>query len=166
MYTKYRAKDINTGEWTYGALYWVNSDYDPILLYKNTEYIVDKNTLGMCINYTDDFGNDIYTGDIVRFDTHGEYLVWFCNEIQCLEAVRVDHNTYYNKPSNTTNVTDWDYHNYEDHTTYTDFCLMLKDPYGDFEGKIKVIGNIFDNPELVVIKKDKCHNCVAGMSLE
>ena len=32
--------------------------------------------------------------------------------------------------------------------TYSDFCCMLQDPYGDFK-EIKVVGNIVDNPELL-----------------
>ena len=31
---------------------------------------------------------------------------------------------------------------------YETFCAMMQDPWGDFSD-IKVIGNIFDNPELM-----------------
>lgn len=31
---------------------------------------------------------------------------------------------------------------------YETFCAMMQDPWGDFSD-IKVIGNIFDNPELI-----------------
>ena len=32
--------------------------------------------------------------------------------------------------------------------SYSTFCLMMQDPWGDFK-EIKVTGNIIDNPELV-----------------
>lgn len=148
MYTKYRAKDIHTGEWLCGE-FSDRRDYVKIWAGPYSKE-VDKNTLGMCINYQDDFGNDIYTGDIVQISTFATFLVWFCNESQCLEAVRLDDGEVYcNKPSNSSGIVDCDFHNMQRIVEYVEFCLMLQDPYGDFTGKIKVIGNIFDNPELV-----------------
>lgn len=154
MYTKYRAKNINTGDWVYGSLNWINEFFTPTIIpvQVHNEQIVDKNTLGMCINYQDDFDNDIYTGDIVQFDDFETYLVWFCNEMQCLEAVCLnDGELYCNKPRDNASIVECDYHNMQRIVEYAEFCLMLQDPYGDFTGKIKVIGNIFDNPELVKI---------------
>ena len=148
MYTKYRAKDIHTVEWLCGG-FSDDHEYPEIWVGQYSKF-VNKNTLGMCINYQDDFGNNIYTGDIVQISTFATFLVWFCNELQCLEAVRLDvGEVYCNKPSNSSGIVDCDFHNAQRSVEYAEFCLMLQDPYGDFTGQIKVIGNIFDNPELV-----------------
>lgn len=150
MYTNYRAKDMHTGEWLFGGF----SGCDDYVIIRVGQHgkVVDKNTLGMCINYQDDFGNDIYTGDIVKFDDFDTYLVWFCNEMQCLEAVCLSSGEVYcNKPRDNAGIVECDYHNMQRSMEYAEFCLMLQDPYGDCTGKIKVIGNIFDNPELIKI---------------
>ena len=105
----------------------------------------------MCINYSDSFGTEIYTGDVVNFNDFSIELVWFCNELQCLETINLKRPFYVNAPKYE-DFLNWDFHNYDDNGPYAEFCLMLQDPYGDFVDKIKVIGNVFDNPELIGIK--------------
>lgn len=150
MYTKYRVKDIHTGEWLYGN--FENCASYSLIYDGQHSKAVDKNTLGMCINYQDDFGNDIYTGDVVQFGDFVTFLVWFCNELRCLEAVPISNGELYcNKPRDNAGIIECDYHNMQRSVEYAEFCLMLQDPYGDFVNKIKVIGNVFDNPELIKI---------------
>ena len=140
MYNKFRAKSKNTGRWVYGSLY--HSDYADLILSGNTETVVDPDTVCVCINFKDSTRTDIYSGDIIQFVNHDElYLVWFCSEVPGLEAVRLCSGAYFNG---------YDYHNDEHKIDFSEFGLMLQDPYGDFgTSGIHVVGNCFDNPELL-----------------
>lgn len=142
MYTKFKGKDKSTGEWQYGSLFTIedtNSGHD---IHTINGHIVDSDTVEICINYQDSDGNDIYSGDIVDFGGHNvRFLIWFCKEMQCLTDVRICKGGYFNGT---------DYYDDCVRSDFAEFCLMLQDPYGDFQYKgIHVIGNVHDNPELL-----------------
>ena len=123
-------------------------------------YRVRPETVGQSINYRDHAGTEIFTGDVVQFGDQHKYLVWFCNEMQCLEAICLDNledvyeiraiAQYIETEPTVSNK--YDYHNYENSTGcishWENFCEMLQDPCGTFDN-IYVIGNIFDNPKFV-----------------
>lgn len=140
MYNKFRAKSKNTGKWVYGSLY--HSEHSDLILNKNTEILVDSNTVCVCIDFKDSSRTNIYSGDIIQFADHQElYLVWFCNEVPGLEAVRLCDGAYFNG---------YDYHNDKYRIDFSEFGVMLQDPWGDFETfGIHIVGNCFDNPELL-----------------
>ena len=150
-----KAKDIETNTWVQG--YYV-SKVDPLygfpyhyLLYQGR----DKNgipdsfitwnkiypdTLSRNIGHNANHGTPIFENDIVGFklaDESHKYLVWWNTESNMMTAV----------PLNEIAFNGYDYYNHLN-MHYEEFCLMLMDPYGDYSD-IKVIGNIFDNPELM-----------------
>ena len=146
---KYKAKRLDNNEWVEGY-YWQNwcgnhfirttIEHGRIMI---KDYEIDPETICEFTDKTDSNNTKICQGDIVLFwignkIIHKE-LVWYCNELQCMTAV----------PLEGIQTNGWDYYNPKfPNYSYETFCLMLQDPWGDYS-KIEVIGNIFDNPELL-----------------
>ena len=165
MYCKYRGKLIETDTWVEGLPYEnsFKTGVTEIISKQNgikTVYRVRPETVGQSINYRDHAGTEIFTGDVVQFGDQHKYLVWFCNEMQCLEAICLDDLENVSEiraiaqyiETEPTVSNKYDYHNYENSTGcishWEKFCEMLQDPCGTFDN-ICVIGNIFDNPEFI-----------------
>lgn len=143
-----RGKD-QQGDWCIGYLTPVG---DGTFVIKNTsgEYLVDKNTLCRSTGFKTYIASKklfridtIFEKDIVKVTSHGGtewlFLIWHCLEMNCLEAVPLDNNdTYFNG---------WDYHS-DSGYSWEDFCFLVNDPWGDID-KVEVIGNCFDNTELL-----------------
>lgn len=150
-----KAKDIETNTWVQG--YYV-SKVDPLygfpyhyLLYQGhdkhnipdsllTWHKIYPDTLSRNIGHNDRHNTLIFENDIVEFklaDESHKYLVWWNTESNMMTAVPLDGIAF----------NGYDYYNHLN-MRYEEFCLMLMDPYGDYSD-IKVIGNIFDNPELM-----------------
>lgn len=109
---------------------------------------IDPETLCEYTGWNDNHKIKIFENDIVEFVSSPKrsykYLIWWNKEMSMMTAVNLD-NIYFNGS---------DYSDGNPKFHYSDFCLMLQDPYGDFSD-IKVIGNIIDNEELV---KEKIKN--------
>lgn len=105
-------------------------------------YEIDPNTLCEFIGWTDGHKTKIYENDIVEIVSSPKrsykYLIWWNKEMSLMDAANLD-SIYFN---------DNDYSDGNPKFHYSDFCLMLQDPYGDFSD-IKVIGNLIDNEEIV-----------------
>lgn len=104
---------------------------------------IDPDTLCESIGWKDNHKNKIFENDIVELVSHDttsyKYLIWWSREMSMMDAVPLDGIVF--------NGTDcWNHKN--PMFTYSDFCIMLQDPWGDFSD-MKVIGNVFDNPELM-----------------
>lgn len=121
---KFRGKRLKDDIWVYGLLTndmkgHYRINFDP----KSFSCVVKENTIGQFTGLHDKDGKDIYEGDILRL--YGRE-----NEYTCL--------------------VDW---NYE----LGAWCIAIEDthvgikPLGEWlcEDKFKVIGNIYDNPELI-----------------
>lgn len=168
MYCKYRGKSINKDIWIEGFPYKISKENgitEIISLQDDNKptYQVNTETVGLAINYRDHSGTEIFTGDVVQVSQSGyqhNYLVWFCNEMQCLEAICLDDledvyeiraiAQYIKTEPIVSNK--YDYHNCKNSAGsiphWEDFCEMLQDPCGNFDD-ICVIGNIYDNPKFV-----------------
>lgn len=134
---KFRGKRLDTQEWEYGDLMRDNQGGCYVFpieaenLY--SEYKVDKSTIGQYTGLKDKDGNEIYEGDIVECVSWNEY---FSKDGQSMEAFR--------------------------RKMYVDFrkggfkmVEPMQEPMEDnvwdiiYNCDIEVIGNIFDNPELL-----------------
>ena len=163
----FKAKRIDNGEWVYGFIvrkidpllnkenwFILCQEYDhscitgepTILRSEMSWYKVNPETICQYIEMNcwdkDKRGQKIFTNDIVRITLRGgetsyDYLIGHSYELPCYEAVKLK-DAYYNG---------YDYHSWNS-MSWEDFLLYLQDPYGDHES-IKVIGNVFDNPELL-----------------
>ena len=88
-------------------------------------------------------GKLIWENDIVEIENFGgtsyKYLIWWNREMNLMDSVPLDGIAFNGHDY-------WNGHYPNFH--YETFCTMMQDPWGDFS-YIKVISNIFDNPELL-----------------
>lgn len=149
---KYKAKRLDNGKWIEGYLwrdttgsYYIRKEIG--LAYATmVDFEVDPDTICEFTGHRDSHKQNIYQNDIVAFWIGNKIsckeLIWYCNEINCMTAVPLDG----------IETNGWDYYNNKyPNYNYQTFCLRLQDPWGDYS-KIEVIGNIFDNPELLEAK--------------
>lgn len=139
---KFRGKKVDNGEWVYG--YYVFTHDRHRIIYEDYEgfYCEDEvipETVGQYTGLKDENGNEIYEGDIVKFINcidnifHEEVGICVFEQDECnfvLQRVQYNHENY---PVPTTI-----------HTFYLISNLTYKD-----DVSYEVIGNIFDNPELL-----------------
>lgn len=130
----FRGKRIDNGEWVYGY-YVTHRDVDGNILHYisvPTEiwgtgrkyYIVDPSTIGQCTGLTDKNGKKIFEGDIVEYHyeiNKGKFkdIIYVVKEESGYWAIQSDY--------------------------YYGFVLGLR----KLNTRVKIIGNIHDNPELL-----------------
>ena len=150
---KFRGKEVDTGKWVYGGLfkepappqcfektledkYWIvypNPRYMPDwnLPYQMVRTDVDKDTIGQYTGLKDKNGKEIYEGDIVKVKLYkGEEEKYFIGKVEYFGSnfiVDADNNS--------------EYHVYDLDGFGIDYRYNLED--------CEVIGNIYDNPELL-----------------
>lgn len=139
---KFRGKNLNTKEWVYGDLlqwndgetaigvhgqfiddgYHFNEDYD------KTPY-VDETTVGQFTGLKDKSRKEIYEGDIISVNGKYPKLIRYIDEwaSYCLA-----------------NLTDLDCDLKTSYWQQVSPCWWT-----DYKREIKVIGNVYDNPELL-----------------
>lgn len=130
-----RAKEENTGEWVYGyyTLYPKCCGLHPYIL-SGTESgciipkFIDLDTLGSCTDMTDVNDTEMFEGDIIKiksYDYDYEYItqVYYSCHTLCVDIYGQDY--------------DFTAIGFADDIWDEDCC------------EIEVIGNIYDNPELV-----------------
>ena len=126
----YRAKRMDNGEWTYGYLYGIwERKY---ILWGMTNNVpdmteVDPSTICQCTGLKDKNGQKIFDGDILEAHLDDSF------------------------PEDLTRVSV----TFENMKWFLVQKGMIPDPFETGEGKYwEVIGNIFDNPELIGETKD------------
>lgn len=111
----------------------------------NSFYFVIPQTVCQYIELNDSEGNKVFDNHIVEFTTHSghkeRYLIWF----SCKSGTRYMINTKGICWNGT------DFYNLIGQLNADDYAIMFVDPHSNFKS-IKVIGNIFDNPELINAK--------------
>lgn len=125
---KFRGKRIDNGEWVYG--YLADEDYindiDSIDL---SSIEVDRDTVGQFTGLFDKNGKEIYEGDIISVNGKYPKLVKYINDYACFCLA---------------NIEDLDE---EMDTGY--WHQVSPGWWNSSKREIQVIGNIYDNPELI-----------------
>lgn len=135
----FRGKRIDNGEWVYGC--YVNQLNKPIIFEKETEWhhYVDENTLGQFTGLKDKNGTNIFEGDIVEFESHG-YIP------STYKGVVVFHEGSYCIEWKSKYFGDTGFHRIGEVDEWQDMSASGKITY-----TYEVIGNIYDNPELLEV---------------
>ena len=132
---EFRAKKTENGKWVYGYYHKLNESFenkDCILEHhRNTSTIIDITTVGQYTGLIDKNGKKIFEGDIHHnYDTHSKKDRWY---IVCYGEF---HDTVYN---------------FDGYGWY--FVEINGDDTESFEGNeqdyVNIVGNIYDNPELI-----------------
>lgn len=105
-------------------------------------YEIDPDTLCEFTGWNDRHKTKIFENDIIEIVSCSKcsykHLIWWNREMSMMDAVDLD-GIYFNGD---------DYSDGNPKFNYSDFCFMMQDPWGDFSD-VKVIGNLFDNEEIV-----------------
>lgn len=162
----FRAKRVDNGEWVEGfyreykmPLCWQHEaqkdgiNYFIDEKYSNTSNYVLPETVGQYTDMGDNTGKPIFEGDIVVYNTT-KYCVGIIYGAYILERINYDYIDYEDFPQNTFPCGC-------DETEFMgvrhDYCVSLFELSSneqDFEGTLscEVIGNRWDNPELLEVK--------------
>lgn len=132
----FRAKKVEGGEWVDGYIVKKHGTY---FLYdinnsdtcRQNNYLIDEDTICQYTGLTDMNGKKIWEGDIIKYHFGEVYAPVKFGEYQsCFDSTSTSHVGFY---------VDWD----EKHDVRKDLGYWIK--LVDAE----VVGNIFDNPELL-----------------
>ena len=131
-------KPKNEGEWTYGEVHLQSTI--PHIHEGMDKYPIDVDTIGQYTGLKDKNGKEIYEGDIIYSEfadgSNCMFLVGWNNKLSCFGVM--DEYSYQSKQLG------YDFPEFDNHL----FIEVLKN------SKIfKIIGNIYDNPELLKEQK-------------
>lgn len=142
---KFRGKNRGTGEWIYGG--FIPADYsywqEPSIANLNRRFVIIPETLGQFTGYKDKEGREIYEGDILEDMSENtvtykrlRMIVRF-GEFNALEAGLLNPGFFVEIPED------------KDTSIWSKSLMYWLDGDG-----VRVIGNVFDNPELLEAKND------------
>ena len=147
----YRGKHIETSEWKCGTLDIFLDNKDDLLYHirkldKITNAFqastVDPKTVSKCIDYTGDFKTSIFEGDIISYECDYDSLDGFSKTAYC-QAIAV-----YNEREKQFGFI----FNVEGVPEFCNWCDIVVDY--DYS----ILGNIWDNPELVKVRLNEYFN--------
>lgn len=152
----FRGKRIDNGEWVEGcgiiatenwvSIFTVNDDIDENSSEVN-EIEVLPETVGQYTGLTVANGK-VFNGDIIRFGNK-LYLVFWNGEAFQWQAKRIDTDLEIHRTCGGCHNFDW---------TITDLGLIAAEPVLIGEMTTEIIGNKWDNPELLTRSKGRCNN--------
>lgn len=127
---KFRAKAVGSNRWLYGDLVWTGSQRtEPHIIEdwsadEDTATCVDEHTLGMNTGLFDKNHKEIFLGDILAHD--GDVIGHVVDDVRgyCFDVV-------YAEPVST--------------LTWSLYGVVKN----DYDGDVEIVGNVYDNPELV-----------------
>lgn len=129
---EFRGKDIHFNKWVYGYYHYLANTKEECILeyYRNTSTVIDRNTLGQYTGLKDKNSKMIFEGDIVKQSIH------YINSDEDEEYV---------------SIVKWK----------QDWCAfalnhingMIGSSYFTVNDNVEVVGNIYDNPELLEVEK-------------
>lgn len=128
---KFRGKRLDNGEWVYGYFYTIQEIEHYILQpcalgVLHTEVIPE--TIGQFTGLLDKNGKEIYEGDIISVNGKYPKLVKYIDDYACFCLANItDLNKKWISPWQQVSSSWWN----------------------DFKREIRVIGNIYDNPDLI-----------------
>ena len=128
----FRGKRKDNGEWVKG--YFLREHDVPMIVEDNETHNIVPKTLGESINYTDVNGKEIFDGDIcivTLFDPFGSDKRYICK-------VDFKYACAYFQVFQVINA-----------NKMNDIWLISVTDIGDIESDVEVVGNIYDNPELL-----------------
>lgn len=129
----HRAKRIEDGVWIHGNLFISDDGSEVQILLGNKTirigYDCDKETICEFTGLIDKKGNQIFEGDIVIID--GKYIRYVAYSGECTAFVAM---------------------HYIDRQQ-SEFTGVLGDSYDNYKRQYEVIGNIYDNPDMLEATK-------------
>ena len=132
---KFRAQDIASNKWLYGDL---RHHKDDVCIFEhggtNGEQ-VKRDTIGQFTGLTDEFDREVYEGDIIMLDGSPEM------------GARVV--VFYEESFNIATRKEYDYLQQGAHPYLNDYSHMDCLNTWSNSGLVRVVGNIYDNPELL-----------------
>lgn len=157
----FRGKTKPDGEWIYGGHMYVESldrhiivDHDGCKQFSDECFgfsAVIPETVGQCTGLKDKNGNWIFEGDIFKFDDE----VWS----SCYTSCGTEYDSYdvvnygaigFNKDSASY---DFIKYKYNENSIEADLHENCSIEFADFVTELEVIGNKWDNPELLEVEK-------------
>ena len=132
---KFRAQDIASNKWLYGDL---RHHKDDVCIFEQggtKGEQVKRDTIGQFTGLTDEFDREVYEGDIIKLDGSPEM------------GVRVV--VFYEESFNIATRKEYDYLQQGSHPYLNDYAHMDCLNTWSNSGLVRVVGNIYDNPELL-----------------
>lgn len=160
---KFRGKNIHTGEWLYGdchregKTHYITEARQYLREYAPIEFIVDGKTVGQFVGVTDEHGKEVFEGDVLEANYKHDRLGYNGgvdpdNDCICYGAVEFDNDSL-----------QWvlNIHKAEcpiSKQIEEDGCSLIPlqifgHEYGYDNCNLNIIGNRFDNPELISDKQ-------------
>lgn len=132
----FKAKRLDNGEWVYGNYAFEDTKGERHFIFQNFgfEYEVDKDTICQYTGLTDKNGRNIFENDVIKKHFYTDYDN-FCNSREFIGKVEYDDCAWCIKAK----MNDYKY-------THPIFMALSESHDAEY---YEVIGNIFDNPELL-----------------
>lgn len=160
---KFRGKNVRTGQWLYGDYHcegntrYITKPSDYLREHAPIEFIVDAKTIGQFTGVTDEYGKEVFEGDVLEANYKYDRLGYNGgvdpdNDCICYGVVEFDNdalqwvlNIYKSEYPISKQIE-------EDECSLFPLCIFGHESGYD-NCNLKIIGNIHDNPSLISKKQ-------------